>query len=362
MSHLVILPGEDTTFVELARTARGRVFRKKILPMDSEFSYPTAVGGKVRVDAAMAESLVRNFKNRVCDIVQVPVVDDKNRHSEDPLRNIGEVIDVDYTSDGVYATIDARNKTAADAIGSTLLGVSAMLSMDYVDTKTGEKVGPTLLHTAITNRPYLSDLGDFEEVVRLSADSGGEVPVVLSRTTTETLEVDMTKEEMIARLKDEFDIDVEALLAAAKKAEEDDEDLSLSSAEVGAALIDLGVLELSAPDASVSLEEIGTAVVTLSDRLSEATEENVVLSGKVAELEKAGIEREVDTLIAAGKIFPANRDAMVELAGTNRSLFDSLIPEGAIVSLSEVGVTTHDAPESQAQETINRLAEKATTL
>ncbi len=361
--QLVILPGEETDFVELARTPSGRVFRKKILHMDDDFVYPGVAGGKVHVDQQFAESLVRNFKDKVCDIVQVPVVDDKNAHSEDPLRNIGEVIDLDYQDDGVYVTLDARNEKAADALGKTLLGASAMLSMNYTDTKTGKKVGPTLLHTAITNRPYLTDLGGFEELVSLSADSGDEEPVLLTHAVAEpdAPEDEMTKDEMIAALKADHGIDVDALLNASPT--------SVDSVDLSNALGELGVVTLSAGQSELSLDEIAEGVVALSDKLNEAVSENEELekekgelSARVAELESAQVEAEVDALIEQGKILPAKRDAMVKLANTDRELFDDLIPEGAVVSLSEDGVQTHDAPDSEAEATIKRLAEKANEI
>lgn len=55
---------------------------------------------------------------------------------------------------------------------------------------------------------------------------------------------------------------------------------------------------------------------------------------------------EVDALVHSGRILPAQRDAMLELSMSNREMFDRLVPENPIVSLSEDGVTTHDAPES----------------
>src|SRR5690606_9457035 len=137
-----------------------------------------------------------NFKNKVCPIVQVPVVDEKNRHSEDPLRNIGRVVDLSVDEGKLYATIEAYKH--GDDIGKTLIGASAMLSTDYVDTRTSEKTGPTLLHVAVTNRPHVTELEDFEEIIAASSDSSGEA-VLLTADNEENTSMDL--DQLIEQLR-----------------------------------------------------------------------------------------------------------------------------------------------------------------
>ena len=174
----VYVPGEGE-FVELTRNTKGKVFKKQILPFGT-FAHPNTPGTRLTIDRGMAETLVKNFNDRVCDIVQVPIVDGENKHNEDPLRNIGEVVGLDIDEDGVNALIDARKPELAGELGRTLIGASAMMHMNYTDTRSGNKVGPTLLHVAVTNRPYITDLKDFEEVVAASGPSDAK-PVLLSR-------------------------------------------------------------------------------------------------------------------------------------------------------------------------------------
>lgn len=141
MDRFVIVPApRGDGFVELSRSRQGRVFRKQILPF-GKFHYGDSV---IDVDEKLVDSLVRNFSAGVADIVQVPKVDGKNAHTEDPDRNIGEVIGLVKTSKGLYADIDARTDDA-DKLGKTLLGASAMMHLNYTDTRTGKKAGPTLL-------------------------------------------------------------------------------------------------------------------------------------------------------------------------------------------------------------------------
>lgn len=342
-------PRDASGFVELARSTKGRLFRKQILPMDSDFTHPSAPGKTIHIDEAFAKTLQANFKAGICDIVQVPIVNDLNQHVEDPLRNSGEVIDLSYDSKGVYATIDARKH--ADDFGTTLLGASALMHMNYSDTKNGKSMGPTLLHVAVTNRPYITNLSDFEEIVAASAggmagraDTSDETPVVLipATKTEEKMELD----QMLQTLKDEHGIDVAALQAAP------------SNDELLAALSN--VIAPQSND-NLSIKDVADAVIELA-------EERVALSGQVDALNQRNeamaqkeAEAEVDGYIRAGRILPKQRDTMVALSREDREKFDSLLPDDAIVALSAQGVDTFDAPEvaKKFEQDVERLASLA---
>lgn len=343
MNDFVVVPGPrgDDSFVELARSQRGRLFKKEILKMDSSFVHPSAPGKIIHIDHQFAEALKRNFKAGICDIVQVPMVNDANQHVEDPSRNVGEVVDLSYDDKGIYAVIDARKH--AEDFGTTLLGASAMLSTNYTDHKTGAKVGPTLLHVAVTNRPYITNLDDYEEIVAASADTSGETPVVLipATKTEETMDLDL----MLSTLKDEHGIDVLALQAQAENSNE----------ELLTALSNVIAPE---SDDTLTIKDVADAVIELA-------EERVALSGQVETLVKTNeamalkeAESEVDRLISEGRILPKSREVMVALSREDRAKFDALVPDTAIVSLSATGVETHDAPAESQQmiENIERLA------
>lgn len=355
MDHdYVMLPGggDPTGFVELARSKKGRLFKKEILKMNDSFTHPTAPGKMIHVDRQFAETMCSNFKSGVCDIVQVPLVNDLNQHVEDPTRNIGEVVELTYDDKGIYAILDARKH--ADDLGSTLLGASALMHLNYADTKTGQKKGPTLLHVAVTNRPYITNLHEFEEIVAasaggfgLSADTSGEKPVVLipANETEEKMDLD----QMLAVLKDEHGIDVMGLQQAAQT----------GNAELITALSN--VLAPEKPSDNLSIKDVADAVIELA-------EERVALSGQVAALEAANeamaikeAEAEVDALIKQGRVLPKQREAMIALSREDREKFDALVPEDSIVALSAQGVDTHDAPEQsdQMKANIERLASLA---
>lgn len=365
-SNTVYVPAPRSAWIALARSPSGRLFKKQILKF-GEFAHPNDPNSKLIINQSVANSLVRNFKNNVADIVQVPVVDDKNAHVEDPMRNIGEVVDLTIEPDGVYATIDARKEDAANELGKTLLGVSAMMHLNYTDTRTGKKVGPTLLHTAITNRPYITGLKNFEEIIAASVDSSKEdVPVVLSEIEDE--EPMPTREELIKLLKDEHDIDVEALQntpAPAPKVEHDD----LVSA-LTAVLSDAGVLALSNSDDGgegetepVSITDVAEAVIELSqekDQLSTQVQSLLEINNKLV---KDRTETEIAGYIEQGRILPVQKAAMLELALSNRAMFDKIIPDQPLVTLSQQAMETHDEPKSESiDKEIARLSEVAVSL
>jgi hypothetical protein len=341
----VILPAtrDDAGFVELARTQKGRLFKKQILHMNQSFVHPSDKKTKIKVDEALAMSLVENFKKGYCDIVQVPIVDGANQHNEDPLRNVGEVVDVKYDDKGVYAILDARNEAHANQLGKTLIGASALMHMNYEDTATGKKVGPTLLHVAVTNRPYITNLEDFDEMkdlVAASADSFGEdAPEVLS--PADDLEDNMDLDQLLTKLKDDHGIDV-AALQAQKVPGTDELVTALSNV----------LKEAGAPaaqgddDGPVTLDDVANAVIELSqEKLSlSSTVEALKAEAETAKKEKA--EAEVDALVRVGRVLPKSRDTMVELSMSDREKFESLLPENPIVSLSADGVTTHDEPDN----------------
>lgn len=353
MNDLVAIqsPQSGEGFVELARSRKGRLFKKQILRMNDSFTHPANPDKRIHVDKGFAETLRQNFKAGLCDIVQVPLVNDANQHVEDPTRNIGEVVDLTYDDKGVYAVLDARKH--ADDLGNTLLGASALMHMNYADTRTGEKHGPALLHVAITNRPYITNLTDFEEIVAASAaDTSGEAPVVMI-PATET-EENMDLDQMLAALKDEHGIDVLALQERA----------NAGSSELVTALSNVlndATGKKPPQGGELTIKDVADAVIELAEERVALSSQLSDLVAKNEELELREATSEVEGLIQKGRILPKQRDTMIALARTDRETFDALLPDDAIVALSEQGVSTHDAPDvsKSMQENIDRLAKLA---
>lgn len=354
---LAIIPGFGTEgYVELSRSKQGRIFEKHILNY-GPLLYPGVKGGKVDINDKFADTLIANFSNKVCDIVQVPKAGANNEHTEDPDRNIGEVVGLAKRNGKVYAQIDARSEADADKLGKTLLGASAMMHMNYTDTRTGKNVGPTLLHVAVTNRPYVVDLEEYKEmgeVIAASADSSTEAVVL---TAPNSKEKSMsTLDELLAELRTDHDIDVRDLQERASKA---DDGVALSNALTNK-LTESGILTLSNGD-TASVDDVVAAV-------AEVHENNVALSNRVDELVKLSADQaadaRIDTLVKGGYILPAQRDSQKELLLSNAELFEKLVPEKPLVKLSvegeERGFETVDESHKQTVDSeIARLSASA---
>jgi len=331
---MVIVPSSGEGYLELAHTARGRLFEKHILNKGT-LHYPGVKGGKVEITDGFIASLVNNFKAGVAGIVQVPVADKDNKHTEDPNRNIGEVVDLRNRDGKVYAVIEARDTDAADKLGKTLLGASAMMSLDYTDTRTGRKVGPTLLHSCVTNRPHVVDLEAYEEIVAASADSGDKA-VMLTEDLLAAEEPKMTKDELLAALKAEHGVDVAELESKLTAVASESDANKAAVASLTSALETAGVVklsngeELTPTDVAKAVSELATGHLELSAKVDELTNDRAAVA--------------VDALVVAGRILPAQRDAMLTLKLSNEELFTALVPEQPLIALtSEKGVVTDDS-------------------
>lgn len=353
--ELFIIPAPaDTTFsvvdpvpVKLARTRKvqGKLFEKHILNLGPLIHPKT--GATINVDEAFVRTMQDNFAKGVCDIVQVPLANDSNEHVEGPAANLGEVVGIRQRDGKVYALVDARQD--ADKFGKTYLGASAFLSTDYTDSSTGAKAGPTLLHVAVTNRPYVNNLDDFKEVLAATADNTGEVVVL---TPPKETEVPPTKDELIAQLKDGHGIDVEALLAAAA-APPPAPDTAALAAAVTEALKGAGVkLTAEGEDGELKLSDVSAAVVELAA-------DNKGLRETVGSLQQQRAEDEVDRYIEAGRLLPKTRTTAVQLALTNREALETILApaDKPYVQLTQQqGVPANDGEQRQEADVEGELA------
>lgn len=351
MDRQVAVYAPRTDFIELSRTAQGRVFRKHILTK-GDLRHPVT-GDGIDINDEFLSALKTNFERGICDIVQIPLAGARNEHTEDPTRNIGEVIGVEVEGDKVYALLDVRDPQRADQVGKTLLGASAMLHTDYTDTSTGQKVGPTLLHVAVTNRPYITGLEEFRELIAATAESSDETVLL-------TQEESMDLEQLLTALKNEHGIDVRALMDEVEQSRGSEDEGK--SEDVVAITDDEREAVAALSNVISALETSG--VVELSAGIKDPTPVVEALVEKVADLEGSikltAAETKVDSLIQDGRIVPATRDGMVALCLSDPELFDSVVPVEPLVKLSqESGTSTAPEPQFDLQSEIDRLTEVA---
>jgi hypothetical protein len=314
MGDVVIIPSPSRSdgYAELAAETdqvTGRKyprFRKHLLTL-GELNYQ---GRTYNLDEGWYARLKDNFNSGV-SMVQVPLANDQNKHTENPLANTGEVVGIEREGNKVYSVIEVRKPGVAQGIRDrTIMGASAFLSMDYTDTRTQKKVGPALLHHCLTNRPYVLDLEPYQEIVAASVDMEEE-PVVVLAAPEEPMP---TKEELLLTLKNEHGIDVAALEAqAAAKA-----DTAALTSAVTEALKGSGVQLSAGQDGSVTMTDVTGAIAELA--LS-----NQTLTTHVAELKQDAAERDVDALINAGRLLPKSRSVAIQMALSNPGDLDSIV-------------------------------------
>jgi len=319
------------------RKIQGKLFEKHILNLGPLIHPKT--GGTINIDDAFVATMQDNFAKGVCDIVQVPLANDSNEHVEHPGANLGEVVGIKKRDGKVYALIDARQD--ADKFGKTYLGASAFLSTNYTDSATGQKAGPALLHVAVTNRPYVTNLDGYREVIAASSDNTGEVVVL---TPPEEPEVPLTKEQLLEQLKKDHGIDVEALQAAA--AQPPAPDTAALSTAVVEALKGAGVKLTAGEDGELKLSDVSAAVVELAA-------DNKGLRDSVDELKLKAATTEVDGYIDAGRLLPKTRETAIEMALSNRKGLESILaPEDKpyVKLSSQEGVPANDGEQRQEQD------------
>lgn len=374
--EIFIIPSNEDGYVNLSRTRSGRLFKKHLLST-GELLHPVT-GKKIIIDDEFLNIMKRNFDDKVCPIVQIPVADDYNRHSEDPTRNIGEVVDVQIENGKLYAFLDIRDASAADKLGKTMLGASAMLATNYKNTKTGEMVGPALLHSCVTNRPYCLDLEDYSEVLLSNTtDSTNEAVVLSSATETET-EMPRSLEELLKELKDGHDIDVDALTARVTELEETSASLSNSNTELESAKAEIEAekseLEAERDEAvrlsselTEALEASGVVKLSNGDvtpadvvgAIAELAQGHLALSNQVKELAEKDAGYEVQDLVDAGKVPPTQKSWLVNLklsAPTQYTEFLATLPETPAVVMDKEEGKEPPATEQAQNKWIEEIA------
>lgn len=189
----------------------------------------------------------------------------------------------------------------------------------------------------------------------LTTDVVDEEPALTEETTmpaeeTTTEATEQSLEDLLTALKTKHNIDVPALQTQAADAD--------SAAKLSKTLVDAlsaaGIVKLTNDtDNVVSVDTVVSAVAELATN-------NVALTTRVNNLERADAEHAVDTLITEGRILPVERDARVELKLTNPAMFDKLVPAEPIIKLNnEGGVTPPDdtAHKADIDKDIQRLAD-----
>ena len=163
-------------------TFNGTIFRKQVAKF-GEWENPDypwfSDDPKMTLDEDWGNKLVENFvAGNLGSKVPVPL-----NHTDDVKANTGEVVSLEVVAgDGLYANLEIRDEDTREKLENGLIfDVSISFVWDLVRQDNGKHYGPTLLHVALVNTPYLIGMSAFEKVGQaLSKLSSSFKPVGLS--------------------------------------------------------------------------------------------------------------------------------------------------------------------------------------
>lgn len=154
----VLTPVNNSDAIELGRST----WRKQILPIGSlDYS-----GRKLNFTREYLNDIVASFKAHAFDAVPLQLADASNSHTNDVTRAAGEVIGLEATDEGLFATVSATDKGSEILRDHPNLGVSVRLVEDYVrQTGTGATSHKAALqHVLGTWAPRVSGMKSWEPI------------------------------------------------------------------------------------------------------------------------------------------------------------------------------------------------------
>lgn len=152
------------------QTLSRRLFRKKVLPIDS-ISYN---GRKIDFTREYLNNIVESFNNGAYDNVPLQFADADNKHTNDPTRYNGDVVDMSLEDDGLYVTVAATSEGAKFLEENPKLGISARIVNEY-DRSDGKHFPAAMQHVLATHDPRIPGLGPWSSVENYSNDDQDDI-------------------------------------------------------------------------------------------------------------------------------------------------------------------------------------------
>ncbi len=317
----------------------GSIYRKQLVKF-GEWENPDypwwSDDPKMSLDQDWAESIIKNFnEGNLGSKVPVPL-----NHTDDVRVNTGELVSLEIVpNDGLYGNLEIRDEDTIDKLDKGLIfDVSISFVWDLVRQDNGKHYGPTLLHVALVNTPYLIGMNSFEKVgealsklsnsfkpVGLSLDHGS--AIMLSRSRIK--ELGKVEESTIKNDKD-FDVTVtykdgeEEKEVVVKAGEEVvvptdvAEDVTTQIADAEAPADDDSKDDDTSTDDDSKDDDTSTDDDSSDDDSKEDEDEE---DDKDKELAKTRLEnaelklsKRYEELLSAGKVIPAQKDKILGLA------------------------------------------------
>ena len=225
-NSIVLLAADTVTAEEIQAGAEANwvgVRYRKMLAKYGEWLDPYNPQSKMVLDKAWAEEMVKNFADKSI-IPHVPIPKDHEDYNVD--KNTGEIIEITAEEDGLWGVLEIRRWGASYDIDEGLIfDVSIGFSWDYVTTIDGKHHGVVLEHVALTNIPYLEQLGDFqrtpEQIAKDEAEAAlwedwfGEFSrshsgsaIMLDKKKAKELSMHKNKKQQLSKVKNDREFDV----------------------------------------------------------------------------------------------------------------------------------------------------------
>lgn len=194
---------------------KGRRFRKQIAAFGQLYS-PLDGEECELLDEAWAEEMLANFEAKQSGkIPTLPRVSIPFDHWSGTKDNAGEVVALEIVpGDGVYATLEIRDYEALYRLEQDLVfDVSICFNWHYIDTRTGDDRGIVLEHVALVNDPFITGMNAFEEAPeQLKRDEVEAAEAYLdnfNRRTNAVVMFSKNKVEELAKMRKHFSKDTE---------------------------------------------------------------------------------------------------------------------------------------------------------
>lgn len=182
--------GEGVSVVDLADGSRR--YRKQLVKF-GKYVHPNLSDGQMVLDRKWAESIMKNFRDKV--IPKIPVVEGHPKTSAELLAATrGELSGLSLEDDGLYGELEIRDPATAEKIDNELIfDDSVSYHENYRDKASGAFVGPAFRHIGLVNDPYVKGMQPFQ---------------ALSDDDANVIMLSEMKESKVSKIKNEHDYPV----------------------------------------------------------------------------------------------------------------------------------------------------------
>lgn len=205
-----------------------KVWRKQILPLGL-INYD---GRQIKFDSDYHKELVQNFRAGAYSQVPFQLADADNRHTNDPERTRGQLVDLRAEPSGLYGYFELTDPTVV--LNNQNLGVSCRILENYTRESDDKTFGRVLQHVLGTLDPRISGMKPWESV-ELSNETAQLVLDLSNRFYTEdggSMPDDNKSEKHVVELSTAQLEKLEQLLAGGEAGNDGKPDAELDEAEL----------------------------------------------------------------------------------------------------------------------------------